>query len=146
MGKMADRVQEVIDRKVAGTYALLLDWAGQLEGYAKENAPWTDRTGHARQGIHGGVDSDGNKFILYLSHGVEYGRYLEEGTGKYGPKGKPFTIEPVDKKALYWEGAEHPVKKVTHPGMKPRSIIGPTFDANIKRIRDSLHELWSDKQ
>ena len=139
-----DQTREYLERKKARFYALLLDWAGNLESYAKLNAPWKDRTGHARQGIHGGVDVDDAKFVLYLSHGVEYGRYLEEGTGKYGPKGKPFTIEPVNKKALYWEGAEHPVKKVTHPGMKPRSIIGPTVDAHLTRIRQTIIDYWRD--
>ena len=29
---------------------------------------------------------------------------------------RPHVIEPRDKKALYWEGARHPVKRVNHPG------------------------------
>ncbi|WKV08196.1 hypothetical protein Q2T46_11725 [Thermoanaerobacterium sp. CMT5567-10] len=142
---MADDIRDLLERKKAATYALLENWAGTLEGYAKENASWTDRTGHARQGLNGGVDVDGNRFILYLSHSVKYGQYLEEGTGEYGPKGEPIVIKPINKKALYWEGAPHPVKIVHNPGMKARAIIGPTFDANIKRIGDSLDELWSDK-
>jgi len=141
---LGDQTREFIERKKAGLYTLLDDWAGQLENYAKTHAPWTDRTGHARQGLHAGVDVRGEQLVLYLSHGVEYGRYLEEGTGKYGPKGKPFMIKPVNKKALYWEGAEHPVKKVTHPGMKARAIIGPTVDTHLSRIRKTVIDYWSD--
>lgn len=142
---MADDIRDLLERKKATTYALLKNWAGELESYAKQNAPWHDRTSHARQGLNAGVERDNDTFTLYLSHGVEYGRYLEEGTGKYGPKGEPIVIKPINKKALYWKGAPHPVKIVHNPGMKARAIIGPTFDANIKRIGDSLDELWSDK-
>lgn len=135
---MADDIRDLLERKKAATYALLENWAGELESYAKQNAPWHDRTSHARQGLNAGVERDNDTFTLYLSHGIEYGRYLEEGT-------PPHIIRPVNKKALYWKGAPHPVKVVHNPGMKARAIIGPTFDANIKRIGDSLDELWSDK-
>jgi len=81
---LGDQTREFIERKKAGLYALLQNWAGQLEGYAKVHAPWTDRTGHARQGLHGGVDIRGEQLVLYLSHGVEYGIWLElKNEGKY---------------------------------------------------------------
>lgn len=76
-----EKTREFLERKKAGFYALLQNWAGQLEGYAKTRAPWTDRTGHARQGLHGGVDVRDDAFTLYLSHGVEYGIWLELAHG-----------------------------------------------------------------
>ena len=76
-----DQTREYLERKKARLYALLLDWAGNLESYAKLNAPWKDRTSNARQGLHGGVDTDGGQFVLYLSHGVEYGIWLELAHG-----------------------------------------------------------------
>ena len=33
---------------------------------------------------------------------MSYARYLEEGTGIYGPKGKPFTVEAKPGKSLFW--------------------------------------------
>jgi len=78
---IGDKTKEYLDRKKAGMYALLQDWAGQMESYSKIHAPWTDRTGHARQSLHGGVDIDKDTFILYLSHGVEYGIWLEVAHG-----------------------------------------------------------------
>ena len=72
-----DQTREYLERKKAGLYALLQNWAGTMEGYAKSHAPWTDRTGHARQSLHGGVDVQGDQQVLYLSHGVEYGIRLE---------------------------------------------------------------------
>lgn len=50
---------------------------------------------------------------------VEYALAVHEGTGIHGPKGKPIEILPKNKKALWWPGALHPVKRVMHPGQKP---------------------------
>lgn len=78
---LGDKTREFLERKKAGLYALLQNWAGLLEEYAKTQAPWTDRTGHARQGLHGGVDVQGDQQVLYLSHGVDYGIWLELAHG-----------------------------------------------------------------
>lgn len=78
---LGDQTREYLERKKAGLNALLLNWAGAMEGYAKSHAPWTDRTGHARQSLHGDVDTDDDRFVLYLSHGVEYGIWLELAHG-----------------------------------------------------------------
>lgn len=52
-------------------------WAPRLETDAKENAPWKDRTGNARQSLYARVEREGDQVYLYLSHGVDYGIYLE---------------------------------------------------------------------
>ena len=78
---LGDQTREYLERKKAGLNALLLNWAGTMEGYAKSHAPWTDRTGHARQSLHGGVDVRDDQLVLYLSHGVEYGIWLELAHG-----------------------------------------------------------------
>lgn len=52
--------------------------AGQkLEAHAKENAPWQDRTGIARQTITGGGEWEGDKMRVYVSGNVSYFQYLE---------------------------------------------------------------------
>ncbi len=48
-----------------------------------------------------------------------YAAYVNDGTGIYGPRGVPIT--PKNKKALYWEGAAHPVRSVR--GMRPRKYM-----------------------
>lgn len=48
--------------------------------------------------------------------------YVHEGT-------RPHVILPRDKKALYWPGAGHPVKKVHHPGTK----ANPFFERAIRK-------------
>jgi hypothetical protein len=47
---------------------------------------------------------------------ASYAPYVEFGT-------KPHTILPKDKKALFWPGAAHPVRRVNHPGTKPNQFM-----------------------
>ena len=51
--------------------------AKELEGYAKENRPWTDRTGDARKRLSGYVTEIPNGYRINLAHGVDYGMWLE---------------------------------------------------------------------
>lgn len=51
--------------------------AKKFENYAKNNRPWTDRTGHARQRLVGWVEMFSNKVRIHIGHGVDYGVYLE---------------------------------------------------------------------
>ncbi len=132
-----------IERKKAGTYAMLQSYAGRMEAEARGGAPWADRTGHARQGLHAGVERQANGiWLLWLAHSQQYGLWLEKGTGIHGPAGRMFAIKPKFKKALFWPGAKHPVKSVVSPGMAPRAIIGPTLENNIQPLRRDLQELW----
>ena len=48
-----------------------------LQNNAKQNAKWTDRTGHARQRLTGDVLVVANGYKLRLAHGVDYGLWLE---------------------------------------------------------------------
>ncbi len=56
--------------------------AKRMEEYAKDNANWTDRTGHARKSITGYCDQKGNITAVGLSGGMEYSPYLELAMGK----------------------------------------------------------------
>jgi hypothetical protein len=71
-------LKEYTSRKVAGLLALGDSIGkGTLEAQAKLNAPWTDRTGNARQGLHGGAVLEGTDFVIYIAHTMTYGVYLE---------------------------------------------------------------------
>lgn len=111
-------------------------YAGKMESEAKQGASWNDKTTHARQGIHAGVERDRDEVNIYLAHGMEYGEHLEKGTD-------PHEIRPKTKKALSWPGASHPVKKVNHPGTKAYPIIGPAVDKNLPEIKNAIKEIWS---
>ena len=47
---------------------------------------------------------------------AEYAQWVNDGT-------QPYTITPTSKKALYWEGADHPVRVVHHPGIKGKHFV-----------------------
>lgn len=50
------------------------NWSAQ----AKANRPWTDRTGHAREGLTGSSGSrEENSVSIVLAHTVDYGLWLE---------------------------------------------------------------------
>lgn len=59
-----------------------------LEGTAhmKENAPWTDRTTAARNGLHATTEDDqqSGKYAITFAHSVPYGIWLEiANSGRY---------------------------------------------------------------
>lgn len=70
--------------------------AQYMEKDAKENAPWTDRTGHARTSIQGTQGWEGDVLKIILSGNMEYFYYLEMCHEK-----KWAIIKPtIDKNAL----------------------------------------------
>ncbi len=52
---------------------------------------------------------------------AEYAQWVNDGT-------QPYTITPTSKKALYWEGLDHPVTIVHHPGIKARHFVEDSLD------------------
>ncbi len=87
------------DKVKAAVVAVALFIGAKMENAAKANAPWTDRTANARQGLFYAVDSDAGGEVsgsaslggqesgvisvskdivaLYLSHSMTYGVFLE---------------------------------------------------------------------
>lgn len=51
--------------------------AAKLEGKAKANRPWTDRTSRARQGLTGSSEMTAEGLTVILAHTVDYGVWLE---------------------------------------------------------------------
>jgi hypothetical protein len=62
-------------------------------------------------------------------------KYQDEGT-----KG-PYPIQPKRKRALYWKGAQHPVKRVMHPGLKAQG-----FSADVQAAVDKYFPEEMDRQ
>lgn len=56
--------------------------AKDFESYAKHNRPWTDRTGRARQGLTGYVETKGPVYRINIAHTVDYGIWLEYARNK----------------------------------------------------------------
>jgi len=72
-----DNMRRWADRRKAAIVALGQTWAAELEGRAKQNAPWTDRTGNARNGLFGQVVVSRDDAVIMLAHSMDYGVWLE---------------------------------------------------------------------
>lgn len=58
--------------------------APQIETWMKSNAPWTDRSGNARQALNAFAEELADAIIIELGHGVDYGKWLEwKNSGRY---------------------------------------------------------------
>jgi hypothetical protein len=56
----------------------------KAQDYARQNAPWIDRTSNARQGLFSQVEQQGDTVYIHLAHSVDYGKWLElANAGKY---------------------------------------------------------------
>jgi hypothetical protein len=72
-----------VKKVIAGQF---LYHANEATTFAKINAPWTDRTGNARAGLHSDVQviNGGDAFELTVAHSVPYGIWLEiRFSGRY---------------------------------------------------------------
>lgn len=83
---MLRRLQEYQNRVMWAVRQVAEYWRAVFETYAKENAPWNDRTGNARQSLHAYVEELSQETVrLYLSHGMDYGLFLEvRHAGRWG--------------------------------------------------------------
>ena len=55
-----------------------------MEQWARQNRPWTDRTGEAKKGLTGFSKLENDKISVGVGHSVEYGEELEfRRAGKY---------------------------------------------------------------
>jgi hypothetical protein len=72
-------------------YAVVKYWDGPAEAHMKHQAPWTDRTSNARNGLFAKAKKTGNtNFAIVLGHSVDYGVYLELGHNQRTKRGTKF--------------------------------------------------------
>lgn len=55
----------------------IVEVAAEMLEWAKENAPWADRTGDARAGLDVDVTDTAREIVVSLFHTVDYGKWLE---------------------------------------------------------------------
>ncbi|RCG31984.1 HK97 gp10 family phage protein [Sphaerisporangium album] len=101
--------------------------------YAQNLAPVD--TGNLRASI--GVDFDDDGLGFEAGPTAEYGDTVEYG-------GRPHVIRPREKKALSWPDAEHPVKKVNHPGTAPQPYMRPGFDRATREFDTAIDAIVRD--
>lgn len=68
-----------LDRKISKRLESIVKHRARFaEGWARKNAPWTDRTGNARSGLFTRTEiNPGTSYTIILSHTVPYGIWLE---------------------------------------------------------------------
>ncbi len=76
---------------------------------------------------------------------LEYARYIEYGTGIYGPLKRPITIAAKSKRGLFWgayaqDGKAIVRRRVQIKGMQPRSPFGQAVAEFIPRYIEIITE------
>lgn len=119
---------ERLIRKARQAIALAIKYtATEVWGNIRKEAP----VDHGR--LAGSFQLDQVDDLTYrIWSGVEYALAVHEGT-------KPHVIEPKNKKALYWDGAKHPVRRVMHPGTQ----ANPYADRAIEQASSRMNEFIS---
>ena len=74
------------------------------------------------------VTSESDSEVTIQSPAI-YAAAQNYGTG-------PYIILPKNKKALFWAGADHPVKMVNHPGIKGKHFVEDSIEATQSRIAE----------
>ena len=98
----------------------------RIERQSKELAPVD--TGDLRRSI----TTDGGGLSYEVGTNLEYAEYIEEGTS-------PHTITGND--YLYWEGADHPVKSVNHPGNRAYLYMETAFNTQTEDLEDRISNI-----
>ena len=75
--KFVERLEDIETKSQVAFRMFSTEGAKKFENYAKQNRPWTDRTGQARQRLTGWVEMLSDKIRIHIGHGVDYGIYLE---------------------------------------------------------------------
>lgn len=96
---MLNGLSDFESKKDAAVRMFAEQGALKLQNYARENRKWTDRTGQARQRLHGYVGEIPNGYRISLAHGVDYGLWLELANEKRFAIIQP-TIEYVGAKQI----------------------------------------------
>jgi len=82
--QVKQNMNDWLNRRLAMLQALGDHYAAKMEGEAKDNKPWVNRTGMAQKGLFGEARVAGDLLLVRIAHSVEYGVSLELGyQGKY---------------------------------------------------------------
>lgn len=89
--KLSESFDTFSAKVVAGVLMYADTEAKRLQNEMKSNAKWTDRTAHARQRLKGrAYQENPSTVVIKLSHGVDYGIFLE-----YAHEKKYAIIQPT---------------------------------------------------
>ena len=109
-------VGPILQRALAASQAIL------AQNTNRDTVPW--RTGFLVQGFQAVLTAG----MLRWYPTASYARFVEFGTA-------PHMIFPKNAQALYWPGAQHPVKSVSHPGTAPNPFMERIIQASMPDIK-----------
>ncbi len=90
------------------------------------------RTGRLRRSINVAQMDEGSRVGASTGTNVDYGRIWElEGI-------RAHSIVPIEKRALFWKGARHPVRRVEIPAQAPRPFLSPVLEEMRARAHQEL--------
>ena len=97
-------------------FAAVEDGSNIIQGAEIAEAP--KKTGKLAAGItiKAGRNQTANQASMMVGPTSPYALFVHQGT-------KPHEIRPKNAKALFWEGARHPVRHVKHPGTRPQPFV-----------------------
>lgn len=80
-GDLGKNLRQGPDKVKRAAWAAAESMAPEVENYMKLNAPWTDQTTNARNGLAARAYQEGDETGIVLYHQVSYGIYLETRFG-----------------------------------------------------------------
>jgi HK97 gp10 family phage protein len=87
------------------------------------------------------VTQSADSATVSIGTNVEYGPYLEYGTGIHGPKGTEIIIRPKRAGGVLRFTIGNRVvfaREVRSPGMRPRPFLGPAFESKSKEAFETM--------
>lgn len=70
-------MEEMGAKLESALWATMQYWSPRVQSFARANAPWTDRTGNARQGLFAKPTRSARRHRITVFHSVPYGIWLE---------------------------------------------------------------------
>lgn len=89
-GDLRENLRKGPEKVQKAAWATAQSMAPEVETYMKLNAPWTDQTTNARNGLAARAYAEGSEVGIVLFHQVSYGIFLETRWG-----GKYAIIDPA---------------------------------------------------
>ncbi len=158
--RLAESTKERFERSVSpsgqpwkplakSTYAQLI--AGSKRNVTKKgrlSALGAERVMGRKPLVKSGILADTITYQLEGQNSVLIGTPMEYGFVHQFGGAKTYTIVPRIKKALWWPGADHPLKKTVHPPLPARPFLGVSAEdeSTIEGIlREAINGAWGGR-